>query len=37
MMTALSADGLAGDDHSSLVRYYEKLGNCTVTRHEPTS
>ena len=32
MMTALSADGLAGDDHSSLVRYYEKLGNCTVTR-----
>ena len=32
MMTALSADGLAGDDHSSLVRYYEKLGNCTVAR-----
>ena len=30
MMQALKADGLGNDDHSSLVKYYEKLANITV-------
>jgi 2-hydroxy-3-oxopropionate reductase len=30
MMQALKADGLGQDDHSSLVKYYEKIANVTV-------
>jgi 2-hydroxy-3-oxopropionate reductase len=32
MMHALKADGLEIEDHSSLVKYYEKLANVEVTR-----
>ena len=32
MMQALKVDGLGDADHSSLVRYYEKLANCEVKR-----
>lgn len=30
MMQALKADGLGNEDHSSLVKYYEKMANITV-------
>lgn len=30
MMQALKADGYEKDDHSSLVKFYEKIGNVTV-------
>jgi len=30
MMQALKADGLGNDDHSSLVKFYEKLANITI-------
>jgi 2-hydroxy-3-oxopropionate reductase len=30
MMQALKADGLGMDDHSGLVKYYEKIANVTV-------
>lgn len=30
MMQALKADGYEKEDHSSLVKYYEKIGNVTV-------
>lgn len=30
MMQALRADGYEKDDHSSLVKFYEKIGNVTV-------
>lgn len=32
MMQALKADGYEKEDHSSLVKYYEKIANVTVTR-----
>lgn len=32
MMYALKADGYEYDDHSSLLKYYEKIGNVEVTR-----
>jgi 2-hydroxy-3-oxopropionate reductase len=32
MMQALKADGYEKEDHSSLVKYYEKLANITVKR-----
>lgn len=32
MMQALSVDGLEGCDHSSLVKFYEKISNCEVKR-----
>lgn len=34
MMQALKVDGLGQKDHSSLVKYYEKLANAEVVRHE---
>ena len=30
MMQALKADGYEKEDHSSLVKYYEKIGNVVV-------
>ena len=30
MMQCLKADGLEKEDHSSLVKYYEKIANTTV-------
>ncbi|TDF93778.1 2-hydroxy-3-oxopropionate reductase [Paenibacillus piri] len=35
MMQALQADGMGNDDHSSLIRYYEKLANIEVRRNMP--
>ena len=32
MMQALKVDGLGQKDHSSLVKYYEKLANAQVVR-----
>ncbi|MFD0677518.1 MULTISPECIES: 2-hydroxy-3-oxopropionate reductase [unclassified Paenibacillus] len=32
MMQALKADGMGDDDHSSLIRYYEKMANTEVKR-----
>ncbi|MDF2802470.1 MAG: tartronate semialdehyde reductase [Anaerocolumna sp.] len=32
IMQALKADGHEKEDHSSIVRYYEKISNVTVTR-----
>ena len=34
MMQALKVDGLGQKDHSSLVKYYEKLANAEVVRHQ---
>ena len=34
MMTYLKADGYSKEDHSSLVKYYEKLAGVEVKRHE---
>ena len=34
MMQALKVDGLGQKDHSSLVKYYEKLANAKVVRHD---
>jgi 2-hydroxy-3-oxopropionate reductase len=31
MMHALSADGLSNDDHCSIVKFYEKIANVTVS------
>ena len=31
MMQALKADGLEGEDHSSILKYYEKIGNMELT------
>ena len=33
MMLGLKADGLEKEDHSALVKYYEKLNNLEVTRN----
>lgn len=32
MMQALKADGLGSEDHSTLVKYYEKMANLTLER-----
>ena len=32
IMQALKADGHEKEDHSSIVKFYEKIGNVTVTR-----
>lgn len=34
MMQALKVDGCGAEDHSSLVKYYEKLANAQVVRQE---
>ncbi len=34
MMQALKVDGFEFEDHSSLVKYYEKLANTEVSRGE---
>lgn len=30
MMQAIKSDGLGNDDHSSLIKYYEKMANITI-------
>lgn len=37
MMNALKADGYQFEDHSSLVKYYEKIANAEVTREKVNS
>ena len=32
IMQALKADGYEKEDHSSIVKFYEKISNVTVTR-----
>lgn len=34
IMQALKVDGYEGNDHSAIVKYYEKINNITVSKGE---